>query len=166
MSSFRNKHGCPAFYCLNNKAILIQEPTTTLSAVAEIVPPSLRGKVYDTYLIDAQHDWQDHPSYILDEFIAYTQGGLARKELGIQDRYEEVCFGIEFIVYSVCVARASGSDDQLREFLRWNIERILNLQEGPSEYLNKLRMSEDAESLRSVMRRYFGATWTKRVFGW
>lgn len=165
-SLLRNRFGKPAFYVLNNKAVLIDEPTTTLADVANIVPPSLRGDVYDLYLIRAQRDWNNQPSYVFDEATAYCNGTVARQQLGIQERSETVRYSTEFCVYSTCVVWASGSkDNQTREFLRWSIERALRFSWRP-EYLDTLKNSSDAEGLRKFMRHYYGSTWTKKVFGW
>jgi hypothetical protein len=78
-----------------------------------------------------------------------------------------VRYALEFCVYATCVPRASGSDDpQMREFLRWQIERVLKLAAGiKSDYLDRLRLSADAAELRRYMRDYFGQPWTTTALG-
>ncbi len=165
-SLLRNTYGCPAFYVLENRAFLLKEPATTLARVAELVPPSLRGEVYDLYLVRAQRDWNDQPSYVFDEWAAYTNGAEARQQLGIQDRAETVRYMLEFCVYAVCVPEAAQSDGQLRPFIRWQIERALKLCAASgieSGYLTRLRTSEDAANLRDFIRDYLGRDWARKV---
>ena len=50
-SLLRAQYGCRAFYVLKDRAVLLDEPATTLAAVAAQVPPSLRGEVYELYLV-------------------------------------------------------------------------------------------------------------------
>jgi hypothetical protein len=97
-SLLRNKWGCPAFYVLQNRAVLMPEPRTTLSAVAGRVPQSLRGEVYNLYLIQMQQWWNNQPSFVFDEWVAYTNGAEARRRLGIPDREETLRYASEFIV--------------------------------------------------------------------
>ena len=164
-SLLRNRYGCPAFYVLNDRAILLHEPKTTLSAAANLVPLSLRGEVYDLYLVNAQSDWNDQPSYVFDEWTAYTNGANARQQLGIQDRQETVRYALEFCVYATCVARAANSSDpQTRAFIMWQIERVMKLSSG-SEYLEHLRQEPDAAPLRGFVCDYFGVHWSREILG-
>lgn len=148
---------------MNNRAILLTEPKTTLAQVAELVPRSLRGEVYSLYLIQMRSYWDRQPSYVFDEWVAYTNGSEARRRLGIQERGETVRYMLEFVVYSACVAKATN-DDRLRPFLQYQTERsiaILKVSTVPTNYLNTLRTAPDAEDLRNFMRGYFGKAWTR-----
>ncbi len=172
-SLLRNRYGCPAFYVLRNRAVLMAEPATTLSwsTVADQVPVSLRGEVYGLYLKQMQNYWESNPTYVFDEWSAYTNGANARMALGIQDRGETVRYALEFSVYSMCVPRAAKSTDpQMRAFIMWQSERVLKIvtSSGSSrdwEYLKKLRSAPDAESLRRYIRSYCGSAWARRVLG-
>ena len=73
---------------------------TRLSDVAAAVPKSKRGRVYKTYLLDAQGDWEAMPLVLLDEWIAYQHGAMVRAELGIEGRGETVTFAAELALYS------------------------------------------------------------------
>ena len=170
-SLLRNRYGCPAFYVLKNRAVLMQEPTTTLampwSAVAAKVPPSLRGEVYGLYLIQMQSYWNSQPTYVFDEWVAYTNGAEARQALGIRDRAETVRYMLEFCVYAACVPQAAGSDDpQMRAFYKWQVERAVALYRASgvkSNYLDRLRTEPDAALLREYLRGYCGPQWAQRV---
>lgn len=161
------------FYCLEDRAVVIIEPPVTIHAVAVQVPQSLRGGVYQLYLVNQAGSWNDTPLYIFDEWIAYTNGSEVRKDLGIQSRAETVAYMMEFNVYAMTLAKvvhAKGGYDegQFKAFLMWNMERsvkIYNNEAVASTYLNKLRTNSDAESLRSFARSYFGAEWCKEILG-
>jgi len=163
-SLLRNKHGCPAFYVLENRCVLLQEPKTTLSKVAAAVPVSLRGRVYRLYLIEQQRYWQNEPSYCFDELTAYAASAEAAKQRKVYDR-GATDFALELTVYSTCVPMVSKSNDpRMKAFLRLEIERVVNLSKH-SDYLDQLRAEPDAKALRAFMVRYYGSTWTKKVLG-
>lgn len=161
-----------AFYVLENKVVVIQEPNTRIRSVAAKVPSSLRGGVYNLYLVQQAGSWDDTPLYIFDEWSAYTNGSACRLDLKIQSRSETVQYMLEFNVYSSCVAWTSGSNDpQLKAFLMWQTERAMNIYkestnvDGASSYLEKMRTSSDATQWRGFCKEYFGSEWCKEVFG-
>ena len=168
-SRLRNQFSRPGFYVLNNQAVLLREPATTLAAVARVVPPSLRGEVYSLYLLQAQGDWNEQPSYIYDEWTAYTNGLEARYRLGITDRQETGRYATECIVYAMCVPwTAQSRDQQETAFLRWQTERVLTLCRASgiqATTLERLRTAPDAEALRHFIRAHFGREWSRKVLG-
>ncbi len=83
-SELRNKHDCPAFYILQNKALLVDEPACKLSDVAKEIPQNQRGPNYQLYLVQAQQYWQNQPTYVLDEWSAYRAGAICAKETGVR----------------------------------------------------------------------------------
>ena len=115
-SAIRQKYpGCNAVYCLSNKAIVNKEPPFRLSTVANIVPKSLRGDVYKLYLIDQQRYWAANPLYIFDEFSAYSNGTMTGIENNLK-RSESTKYMTEFIVYALCVVKATNDvNNQVRE---------------------------------------------------
>ncbi len=162
-SRIRRLHRRPGFYLLNGKALLLdKEPEGTLAGVAKAVPPSVRGSVYNLYLVEMRGDWNEQPSFLMDELTCYTNGAIARKELGIKNRKETIQYAAELIVYTSCIAYASGDNDiQLKETLRYLIERANRL--GAREYLNL--SDPDCDEYIQFLRRYFGPLWTLRNFG-
>jgi hypothetical protein len=155
------------FYVLCDRAVLLKEPSGTLAAVAASVPKSLRGDVYTLYLVQGQQWWNGQPSYVFDEWVAYTNGTAARLELKIADRAETCRYAQEFIVYALCVAQTAKSNDpQMKEFIRWQIERVHTLIKASSlPVSNQLKDAPDAESLREFSREYLGQTWCKKNLG-
>ena len=90
------------FYLLDGVVYRFPIPKSTkLRDVAEAIPEELRGKVYHTYLIAAQRDWNDIPLYMYDEALAYWAGAMVRREIGQEGRQETERFGVELLVYSM-----------------------------------------------------------------
>lgn len=162
------------FYCLENRAAIIEEPRTTMQAAAALVPASLKGGVYNLYMVQQARSWGDTPLYIFDEWVAYTNGSAVRKDLQIQARAETVQYMLEFNVYSIALAQAvkkncpDYDDQQFKAFMIWSLERsfeLYNNESGAAAYWEKVRSNGDAEGLRQFAREYFGSDWTKRVLG-
>jgi hypothetical protein len=177
-SFIRNKYydGTPinAFYCLKDRAIILNEPKTRIETVASQVPRSLRGSVYNLYLVEQASTWGDRSLYLLDEWIGYTNGSEVRKDLQIKSRAETVRYMLEFDVYAIVLAKIleekekSYNSENFKNFIRWNIERSMKIYNGENEakyFLEKLKLEDDAESLRLFSRNYFGFEWCKNVFG-
>jgi hypothetical protein len=169
---FRSADGINGFYALKDRAIVLKEPKITITAVAKIVPKSLRGDVYNLYLVKQAASWGNQPLYIFDEWIAYTSGSACRLDLGIKERAETVQYMMEFDAYAVCLAMAIKQnsvvyeDAQFKSFLKWNIERSMSIykdETGATGFLEKLRKNSDAEELRTFSRSYFGNEWCKKV---
>lgn len=161
-----------AFYCLENRAIIIKEPKTTIQKTAALIPPSLRGNVYKLYLIDQAHSWGDTPLYLMDEWVAYTNGAEVRKDLKIEDRADTVRSMLEFDVYCICLAKAiekydpNYNNEIFKSFLTWNIERSISLHANEAvDYLEKIKTNTDANEFRKFTKSYFGEGWTKKTFG-
>lgn len=164
-SLVRNANGKPGFYILKNHAYLLDEPQTTVAAAAQAVPASLRGQIYSLYCLQSQGSWNNQPSYLFDEWDAYTNGTIARKVLKIADRRESASYMLEMAVYSTCVPYCCKvRNEDTKYFLRWLWERSLMLVEDDS-VIQTLRTSPDADDLRTFMRGYFGVGWTKSKLG-
>jgi hypothetical protein len=168
-SDLRQAYHKAGFYVLNDRAVLIDNPAITLTAVAREIPASLRGFCYNLYFVQQLRDWNEHPTYPFDEWTAYTNGTEARLRRNIPDRDDTVRFSLEFLPYSICVPkamRAAGlpEDPQMKAFIRWQAERCIRL--GAEIKLTTPSMSAaDAESLRDFCHLYFGARWTALNLG-
>lgn len=176
-SDIRNKYysGTPVngFYCLEDKAIVLREPRTHIKVIASEVPKSLRGSVYKLYLVEqAASGWDDRSLYLLDEWTSYTNGSEVRKDLGMEKRAETVRYMLEFSVYVMTLTKVIAEKEpsydgkELKDFVRWNVERTLKIYNNESEateYLEKFRNNDDAQSLREFLKVYFGVKWCKKV---
>ncbi len=98
-----------AFYVLDGKALILDEPPVKISDIANNIPVVLRGdNTYNLYVIKQQKDWNDIPLYLFDEASAYTNGALTRTDLKISGFNSETQFMWELLVYSSYVAIKAG----------------------------------------------------------
>lgn len=137
--------GINAFYCLGDKACIIQEPNVKIQEVARSVPKSLRGGVYDLYLIRQAQSWGDTPLYLCDEWMGYSNGSacgidLAERGLwGSTPRAETIAYMLEFNVYVLTLAYVIGKsgsydDKQFQFFVNWNWNRTMLLLQESKKY--------------------------------
>lgn len=185
-SLLRNKHqgNINAFYVLNDKYVLINELNTTLAEVAQNVPQSLRVAnlyttqtgVYNLYMIQQRQWWNDKPSYVFDEWVAYANGALVSIDLKESDRVRsDIMHMTQFNVFSLSLAyTANSNDEQFKEFLKWHLQRTFEIIHLASEiddmsqvnaYWKLVQENRDAEPLREFSRNYFGKEWAKINLG-
>lgn len=132
---YKSERVVNAFYCLNNKACLVEEPKLKLSVIAGKIPEILRGPSYKLYLIDQVSGWNDRPLYLLDEWTAYTNGSEVGKELSASGFWYELLQAHNFNIYCMYLAREIKNkqpdydDTQLKRYMMWNIERVFRLTE-------------------------------------
>lgn len=182
----RNNSGKRAngFYLLNSKIAIIEEPNIRKSQVAPFVPAPLRNSRFDLY-ITGSPDWDDRPTYVLDEWIAYINGSAAGVDLvklglwraGWRDG---VTGTMDFCVFSVALGMAIEKFDpgyfkantQFREFLAFNLQRGMKVffegrkmpdfaDEGLNRYYETFRDSQDAAAMRDFLYRTYGEAWVK-----
>lgn len=116
-------------YVLNDRCVVLTEPRgVTLAQVASAVPAEQRGRVYQLYLVQQQRDWNDTPTYVLDEWVAYSNGAAVGKELGL-DYGSELEFAQEFTNYAKVLA-SLVDDRAIREFVACH-ERVVAGLQGP-----------------------------------
>ncbi len=175
------------FYVLNNMAVILVEPNMTKSSIAQYVPQSLQGFRFSTY-ITGQSDWDDMPTYVFDEWVAYTNGtacGVDRVQEGMwNDGWRDQSGNLEFVAYGMATGWAVQSKDpsyfanypQFRAFIKWQTERSMKLYQQAqampefqasdvAQYYQKMQTASDAESWRQFVRSGFGADWAKTVMG-
>jgi hypothetical protein len=170
-AEIRNRHKTAGFYVLKDRAVLVPEPKTTLSAVAQAIPAGWRGQNYQLYLIRQQQHWDKEPLYVFEEWVAYTNGAACRKDLGMKDGSSEVEFACDFVGYALCLAKkvkedCPGYDDaQFKAFLTWNCERLMGMYEGEAEERLRAIRQGDGEEIRRFARNYLGTDWCQKVLG-
>lgn len=74
--------GVGCYYIGNGKAWILRLPNIKLSSVARRVPQHLRNDKFAIYLnSEISRQWEDHPLYPLDEWVAYIGGTEVAQEL-------------------------------------------------------------------------------------
>jgi hypothetical protein len=186
-----NVTGKPAngFYVLQHRATLVVEPAIKLADVAPRVPQSLRGSRWHPHLVEAAKYWNNTPTYVLEEWVGFTNGSEVGVDLVKQGLWgttvQDGVFGtLELTVYSLAFALATeeldptypGQNPLTREFIAWNAERAMRLyaegsqmpafaSHAQDDYLAKWKTSPDAVALRNFARRYFGGAYVTKVLG-
>jgi hypothetical protein len=167
-----------AFYCLKGRAVILREPNLRMTHIARRVPKKLRSYRYDLYFVDQMKDWDDTPTYPLEEWVAYILGSECAVEdnkMGVErPRSDAVSGCLDFSIYAVVTAMAVKEEDphyweshpEFRHFIKYNLiraEKAFN--EGReifrSEKQEKLLEAfnnddEDSKRVREFMSREFG----------
>jgi hypothetical protein len=186
-SELRNNHTSTqaranGFYCTSDKAGIIREPNMRKSEVARYVPALLQGPRFSTY-ITGQQAWDDTPTYVFDEWVAYTNGGATGVDLVDQNLWQGawqdgVAGQLELSVYALALAMAVeqadpqyfASEAQFKEFLAWQAKRAMSIYARGSRlpafaftdedaYFSTLQTAPSAEPIRAFARRLFGKDW-------
>lgn len=142
-SQYRVKFGAGvnAFYCLHNRGCVLREPKFNRKLVNQFVPSESRGGVWGLYMV-GQSEWDEHPLYILDEWVAYINGAAVLQELYGSARTtrdgtligHDVKTAVEFAGYAAALLRAVDKYDpnysdreKLIEFVAFNTDRTIAL---------------------------------------
>lgn len=119
-----------AFYVTGGKALVLREPRFRKRDVAALVPAALRGRCFGLYLA-GQQEWDECPLYLVDEWVAYTNGALVGAELQHAGLASELENSVEFAAYAHALRKAVDLYDPqyadrelLEQFVAWNLLRI------------------------------------------
>jgi len=166
------------FYVGKDQAVILTGPQIKLSQVAPLIPASLRGSRYQLYCIDQQKYFEDHPLYLFDEWVAYTNGAHAGVELAEKHQLDmpknDALVGpLEFSIYALGLAAAIEKHDpdylrqnnQFREFLAHELRRATGIyRQGmkldqfrwEQRLEHNLLQQDDSRELREIVPRLFG----------
>jgi len=130
------------FYLLEDRAVVFEEPAIRKSDVNGFVPEALRGNRFAVYL-EEQEQFDDHPLYLIDEWVAYLNQGaitLERYERGFIPEKRGLTYGVvdgalEFSIYGIALLRAIEALDpdylesqpSFPVFVDWLLQRSLEL---------------------------------------
>lgn len=170
------------FYVMNSQMAFVTEPAgTKLANVASHVPASLHGSLFQNELVDSLGDWNDTPTFILDEWVVYTNGATAAVELGkagkIPSPRDGVSGALELTLYALAFGASvepATLSTQLLQFLAWNAERAMDLYRAgaampvfsgaaQASLYSAWKTSADAVPLRNFARRVFGGPYVTKV---
>lgn len=177
-------HKVNGFYLGDGKAYIMKEFNLRKRDAAPFIPASLRNSRYNMYVV-GQTAWDDTPSYIFDEWVSYTNGGITSVELGKQGLLRQNTDGVkgalEFTFYSLGLAMAverrepARLDPQMKAFMAHEMRRAMHtfregqkiaaLQGfGQQELLQKFLTSADGEAMRAFVKRHWGEAFFQEVF--
>lgn len=109
------KKNVNGFYAGVGKGIIIDNPSITMRDIIPYIPEILRGYRYKLYFIDQLGDWNDVPTYPMDEWSAYIAGA----ECAIDDfkhnipipKSDYVSGALEFSIYCTALSMAIKNKD-------------------------------------------------------
>lgn len=124
-----------AFYCLDGRAVIVEEPNMKKSQVDKFIPAVLRSYRYNLYIV-GQKDWDDTPTYLCDEWSAYVNGGIccvqdAKDGNASEGNFDGVSGCLDFSIYTMALCMAIKEHDpsywkenlQFRSFVIWEMKR-------------------------------------------
>ena len=173
-----SKDGKKGFYVMYGKAVMLDEPKLRKRNLIPFLPQCLRSSRFDLYIVRSEA-WDDRPTYIFDEWVAYTNGGLIcieDIERGVwrEDRIDGVSGCLDFSIYAVSLCMAVEKHDpefwannkQFKDFVHWNLHRAYDIfkvgitqkQNKYSEQtilLDNLRNHKDAKPMRDFINKHF-----------
>lgn len=104
------------FYVLKSRCIVLEESNISMHLVTKYIPPVLRSYRYNLYFVKNIVDWNDMPSYIIDEWNSYILGSMSAVEdynNGIlKDRVDAVSGCLDFSIYAACFALTVKKHDK------------------------------------------------------
>lgn len=126
-NEYRARNNYPrvnALYCLQDRAVILDEPSLTLKKVADSIPAEDRGRLYRMYLVDAQRWWNNQPLYILDEWVCYYIDARVSFEKGKTPHHGF----LEMLKYAEVLMELSELGSwELMQFVLWQKSRCETL---------------------------------------
>lgn len=111
------------YYLLDGRGVVFSSPDFTLNEVAQAVPKSRRGKIYNTYLVEQTKYWNNTPLYCFDELTAYINGTIVGVEYKMRKRaLESYSHAVEMYyycqtAYHLCQKHNYQETEKLGKFL-------------------------------------------------
>lgn len=171
-----------AFYLLNGKAALVEEPKIKKNQINSFVPINLQSYRFRVYFVTNQ-DWDYAPLYVMDEWSAYILGAKCYLEDYKNGRYNKkwtdgVSGCLDFSIYTIALCMAIEKHDptywqnnkQFKSFVSWQLKEACSaFMEGRSIdafkwdkqdlLLQQLLESEEAKPYREMLKKEFESTW-------
>lgn len=170
------KKNINGFYAGNGRGIIIENPNLTIRDIIPYIPDAIRGYRYELYFVKQLGDWNDVPTYPIDEWVSYIAGA----ECAVDDiehniiipKSDYVSGSLEFSIYCTALAIAVSKKDpeywknneQFKNAIQYFLikaEKVFN--EGqdkfPSDKQDKLlfnlRNEESTKELRDFLLQEF-----------
>lgn len=168
---------CNAFYCLNGKAVILRDPNITIKNITKNIPKNLRSYRYQLYFVNQLKDWDDMPTYVLDEWNAYILGSecaLEDVQRGLENPKSDAVSGcLDFSIYSIAMAKTVKELDpkyweehpKFKEFIKYNLKRAektfksgkdIFKSSGQDKLLDSFLNDKKSDDLRNFMKKEFG----------
>lgn len=168
---------CNAFYCLNGKAVILKDPNIAIRQIVKNIPQNLRSYRYNLYFVEQLKDWDDMPTYVLDEWNAYVLGSECAVEdyqKGLEHPKSDAVSGcLDFSIYAIAMAKTVKELDkeyweenpEFKEFIKYNLERAektfkagkdIFKSSGQDKLLDSFLNDKNSNDLKDFMKSEFG----------
>lgn len=170
------KKNINVFYAGNGYAIMIENPNLTIRDIIPYIPTVIRGYRFELYFVKQLGDWNDVPTYPIDEWSAYIAGA----ECAVDDRLNEINIqksdyvsgALEFSIYCTALAMATkeknpdywNENQQFKNMIQYFLIKAEKTffegytefpSDGQNKLLNNLKNHEDAKNLRNFLLTEF-----------
>jgi hypothetical protein len=171
------KKNINGFYAGSGRGVLVENPPLTIRDIIPFIPECVRGYRYNLYFVKQLGDWNEVPTYPIDEWSAYISGAEcavddAIRNLKNKEKSDAVSGALEFSIYCSALALATKTrckdywetNEQFRNVINYYLiksEKVFS--EGrdffPSEkqdtLLLNLREKSETKELREFLLEYF-----------
>lgn len=171
------------FYVLEGRGVVMEEPKIKMSNAVKFVPKNLQSYRWNLYMVQQIRQWDNTPTYIFDEWVAYVNGGAchvddAKKNKDGGKWTDGVSGCCDFSIYSMALGMATKKDDpeywrnypQFKNFLIWELkfaEKVFLEGRVMSQYkwkkqddlLLQFLESSEAEEMRKFCREELDGVW-------
>ena len=170
------KHNINALYAGGGCGVIIKNPAIKLRDVVPYIPNILRGYRYNLYFVKQLGDWDEVPTYPMDEWSAYIAGAECAVDdvgRGIAAEKSDCVSGVlEFSIYCTALALSIRNKDteywkehtQFKDTIQYFLiksektffegQDIFPFKEQ-NELLKNLREHPDASDLRNFLLTEF-----------
>jgi hypothetical protein len=105
------KKNLNGFYAGSGKGILVENPPLKIRDIIPFIPEVVRGYRYNLYFVKQLGDWNDTPTYPMDEWSAYIAGAEcavddAIRDIRLKEKSDSVSGALEFSIYCSALALA------------------------------------------------------------
>jgi hypothetical protein len=178
-NSFKIKYkkNLNGFYAGAGKGILVENPPIKMRDVVPFIPDVVKGYRYNLYFVKQLGDWDDTPTYPMDEWSAYIAGAEcavddATRDIKLKEKSDSVSGALEFSIYCAALALTVknkcpdywSENEQFRNIIKYYLiksEKVFFEGKGffPSEkqesLLINLREHKDTLELRQFLLEEF-----------
>lgn len=171
------KKNLNGFYAGAGKGVLIENPPLKIRDIVPFIPEVVRGYRFNLYFVKQLGDWDDTPTYPIDEWSAYIAGAEcavddAIRDIKLKEKSDSVSGSLEFSIYCAALALTVKNkcpeywenNEQFKNVIKYYLiksEKVFFEGQGlfPSKkqdtLLLNLREHQDAKDLRQLLMSEF-----------
>lgn len=176
------KNKVNGLYAGDGKGIVLKEPNIKMQHIVPFIPNSLQSYRFKLYFIEQIKDWNDFPTYPMDEWVAYIFGGISaiddHKNKIITEKSDAVSGCLDFSIYctALCMAIKQNDNKYWEEYPQFKLTVLFFLKKAEKAFftghnifkfpeqemlLQNLRTNSDAIEVRKFLLEEFNGVFIK-----